>query len=92
MEIAFDQKLTDIQMIIMAKSSTKQQISQARKLRKRLINDGLDEYFGKLEGNSILYMGFIEQLQLIIDAIKSNQSPYALDILDGFTNEVKSVL
>ncbi len=91
--ITFDQKMTDIQLIIMAGSSTKQQISQARMLRKRLINDDLDEYFGRIEGNSILYMGLIEQLQLMIDAIASNQqSSYALDILDGFTDEVKSTI
>ncbi len=88
--ITFDQKLTDIQLIITAVSSTEQQILQARLLRKRLISDDLDEYFGKIEENSILYMGLLEQLQLIIDAINSNQSSYALDILDGFTNEVKA--
>lgn len=83
-------ELSRLKKIIMARSSTLDQVRAANAARNKLLEAMITEAFNRIEQRTELYEQLVDKLDDIVDDIKANRLTTVADDLTGLLEEVKA--
>jgi hypothetical protein len=87
--MGYSEELVRLQKIITSDSSSEDQREKAREVKKRLIDDAIDQAFLSLEKTTEEYEKYMEKLKGVVNRIKANELTGVMEDLDRIVKGIK---
>jgi hypothetical protein len=86
--MSYQEELNRLQKVITSDDSEDEQREVARKAKKKLIDNSIDEAFASLEERASEYTILIGRLKDVVDRITANQLTTAMEDFDALTEDI----